>query len=259
MNSTCKKSNMLRGIRRKTRGLAFMATAAAFALLHPGVSQAAVITWNTAEDITDASDVYTAGSLEYAVTFGSAVNYGGVAFSAETYTKTLGGAIGETITLTDIDLLNWGRNVFDHSSASTPFAGLDANYQTLLAHMAATDNISSSVRLKGLTIGADYAVQVWLNRSIDANTNVGLIDGNNVDLNTTGAIGGTGQYIVGTFKATDVTQSFTVAYTGTGAGRGGFSALQVRDVTIIPEPSTLVLFGMAALIVTALRRRATLR
>ena len=87
---------------------------------------------------------------------------------------------------------------------------------------------TATITLKNLVVGDAYQVQVWVNDN-RATTRTEKAD-NNITLkyNSTGAAGGVGQYVIGTFTADAVTQAFTLVASGTGAA-AQLNAIQVRD------------------------------
>jgi hypothetical protein len=112
--------------------------------------------------------------------------------------------------------------------------------------------------MSGLTVGHQYVFEFWVNGSNSAGTDnfrTTATAPNSVSLddNTTNAIGGTGQFVIGTFTCGDPTE--VISFTGTDSTQAPtVNAFQLRDLTVVPEPSTLALLGLGAGI-TALRSR----
>jgi hypothetical protein len=154
----------------------------------------------------------------------------------------------------------FASNAFGSSSA--PYSGLSTDYKAILGSGAYADLPASiTVTLGGLTSGQDYLVQWWTNNASNAailgagftNTTATAINSVTLDANTTNAVGGLGQFAIGTFTASGTSQTFLLSETS-----GGFNplinALQVRAV---PEPSMTVLVGTAAVsVLLAWRRRS---
>jgi len=102
-----------------------------------------------------------------------------------------------------------------------------------------------------MTVGDSYLVQLWVNdaRNIGglrtetftggANTSAILDYGSNPDGT------GPGQFITGTFVADAASQNISILATGY-APSAQFNLLQVRDITPVPEPSTLAVLATGA-------------
>jgi hypothetical protein len=202
---------------------------AALALMLGGVglADAGPITWSSATNISGDSDVKTDGTAHGALTEGppgvTDITVNGVSFTAS--------PVGN------------GSNSL--GSSSSPFSGLSSSYQELLSTGSPAD---LGVVAIDLIIGHRYLIEFWSNDSNTANTlTTTLTDslGHSVTLsnNTTDAVGGLGQFVVGTFTA-DATRE-TVFVTG----NGWLNAVQGRDLTLtsVPEPSTLTLLGLGSL------------
>ncbi len=207
-------------------------------------ANAAVITWGAAQDISGDSDVITTGTLFAAVNLGPSGVLGttinGVAFSP-------GEVVGGITTTT-----------------SQPFT---SDYLTLLNTALRLDaDTLLPATINGLTIGQDYAIQVWVNNSgRDFSgfsrgafpTTVSDLDGNSVNLypgdNGSGVGPGNsnlsaapGQFVVGTFTADATSQGFQFLSEEI---NGVVNGLQLRAIAAagpapIPEPGT-ALFGLA--------------
>ena len=229
-------------------------------------SQAAPITWGSPQTVSGDSDVSTTGSLVYAFTFGGtaappSATVNGVTFSPF---RVPGGIITSatvgSVTISESPGNLFASNTFGSSSA--PYSGLSTDYKAILGSGAYADLPASiTVTLGGLTSGQDYLVQWWTNNASNAailgagftNTTATAINSVTLDANTTNAVGGLGQFAIGTFTASGTSQTFLLSETS-----GGFNplinALQVRAV---PEPSMTVLVGTAAVsVLLAWRRRS---
>jgi hypothetical protein len=255
---------------RNSLAAAIMAaiTAVVLAIAAPP-AKAATINWSTAQNITGtaSNDVVTTGSLFASANFyqttgsGSGnVTVNGVQF-AGFQSPTATPASGPTsltvgnITLTGTSPLTDYVNVQGFTGAGGP-----ASYNGLLNQLAFVYNTNTTgtmgVSVGGLTNGAQYLIQFWVNDSRGvAATRTSLVDGNTLAVNTTQTTGGFGQYITGTFTANSTTQSFQV--TG-GVGQVAYAnAMQVR-LLAVPEPETLAMAGVgvaSAVMGRELRRR----
>jgi len=136
--------------------------------------------------ISHDSDVRTDGELiaAYCVSYPRSVN--GVYFSSSRGTTFSG--------------VSWYGGTYSASAA--PWSSLSANYKYILTGAFG----GSKVTLNGLEIGRHYLVQLWSNNSTE--NGVGdtmIVDGGRgsrtLVQNSTGAVGGVGQYVVGYFVA----------------------------------------------------------
>ena len=212
-------------------------------------ADAATITWGSATTISGTTDVNTEGTLFAASSFGSnSVTVNGVTFDA--WSPVPSGTAGVTsgnFTLLQPDTGFAILNAF--GSSAPPFSGLPTEYQNLLS-----DSIysfgpgSSTVTVSGLTNGQEYSIQFWANDSRAAISATQTVDGNTLDVNTTNADGGVGQWISGTFTADGTSQNFNVS----SGSNNYYSAIQVRAV---PEPSSLAGLGVVGIGLAAVIRR----
>ena len=251
-----------KGNTRFTRQLLLVSAALFFAALASSgfaVVPNANITWGAPTTISGDSDVSTDGTLVAAFNMnGPAVTVNGVTFASFMFTTNTTSATNGNFTFTETSHI---LAVSGLGSGSTPFSNLSSSYQTLLSTALTTDeNNTLTLNISGLTIGQQYEFEFFLNGSNTAgNDNLRTIAsaGNSVTLddNTTNAVGGVGQYVIGTFTAaasnefitfngTDTTQAPTV------------NAFELRSV---PEPTTMsiLIFGGALLgFARALRRKS---
>jgi hypothetical protein len=211
-----------------------------------GAWPGAPITWSGPAAIAGASDVATSGTLAYAYDWANnnqTVN--GVAFAGTTGINSAGA---------NLLLSGFAGSVSTNFySALAPFGSLPAAYTNILTGAVYTNGPTpATVTLTNLTGGDQYLVQVWVsdpragptgNRTETVTSSGG--NTNTLEFNTTGATGGVGQFVTGTFTANGPIQPFTL--------NGNFStqlnALQLRDVTTHPLPqSTWVHFGTNGLL-----------
>jgi len=191
-------------------------------------AKAAVINWGSPVTISGTTDIDTVGTLFQASNFaGSATTVNGVLFDAFNVASGTVGNIG----ITGSQLIT----AFGEGGPATAYGSLPSEYQELLK----TGIIfGATVTVQNLTIGADYLIQFMANdsrsatasqnRTVSLNTNQVTLD-----INSTDATGGVGQWDRGTFTADATTQSFTVD----GSAHAYSNAMQVR---IVPEPTQMV-------------------
>jgi autotransporter-associated beta strand protein len=204
----------------------------------------APITWNAPVTSAGDTDVSTAGAAVFAYAFGTADTVNGVPFTQATSITTAPG----------LSMSGWGtRNGGAFTTASSPFAGLSANYQNILvgALYSSTAGGTATVTLTGLVPGHLYAIQYWGNdpRGISpARSNfLSSASGNTVGCSECipVAAGGLGQYSIGTFTANATSQAFTVVG-ASGSGTGPqMNALQLRDLGF-PTAFATPIFGPKA-------------
>ena len=187
-------------------------------------ASAAPIIWDSATTISADTQVLTAGSLTYGyLGSNAATTINGVNFAASGKTSGAPGSWG-SVTLSS------GFSGTTTTSFSNP-AGVTANL-TKGGTYGGTG--VGTVTLNSLTSGHVYATQIWVNDSrVDGGRTetVTSTGGNTVtlDYNSTGAVGGAGQFTIGRFAASGTTQAFTMQ----GNASTQLNAIQVRDVTNI--------------------------
>jgi hypothetical protein len=217
-------------------------------------AKAAVIAWGTPTNIVDQNDVDTTGTLHASANFwstGTAAGSGnitvnGVQFDGFQSLRTPDPGSGPTsLTFGNITLTGTSPqfNNVNLQGQGVPGLGGPASYNDLLNQTAFVYNTNTTgtmgVDVGGLTNGAQYLIQFWVNdsRGAEPSTRTTLVGGNTLAVNTTGTAGGLGQYITGTFTANSTTQSFQV--TG-GVGSVAYAnAMQVR-LLVVPEPTQMV-------------------
>ena len=188
---------------------------------------AATITWGAATTISSDTDVSTSGSLLYAYDdSNSGVTINTVPFAPGNSATALGG----DITMTGFSASN--ANTFGVTNNPTTWSGLSSAYKTLLQGGAYGTSAAATITLNHLTVGHSYQVQVWVNdsRYLAVRTETATSSGGNtitLSYDSGGAVGGVGQYTIGTFTASAATQAFTL----TGNSSSQINAIQVRDQT----------------------------
>ena len=164
--------------------------------------------------ISHDSDVRTDGELiaAYCVSYPRSVN--GVYFSSSRGTTFSG--------------VSWYGGTYSASAA--PWSSLSSNYKYILTGAFG----GSKVTLNGLEIGRHYLVQLWSNNSTE--NGVGdtmIVDGGRgsrtLVQNSTGAVGGVGQYVVGYFVA-DASHIDIVL-----SGDDVINAIQLRKIEALPQ------------------------
>jgi hypothetical protein len=201
------------------------------------------ITWQTPLTISGASDVNMSGTL-----FGTWAPYNGNASSG----LTVNG-----VTFQAFPDLPGAADNFDNGGGNGTYATpttADNNYNTLL-NAGAFGNGSGAytVSWNGMTVGNTYLVQLWVNdgRNSIVNGRTETITGGlntSLPLQYGSGDSGPGQYVIGTFVATDPSEALTLT-PGPSIPSAQFNLLQVRDLTPVPEPSAfaLGLTGLGAL------------
>jgi len=201
-------------------------------------ARAATINWGSPVTISGTLDVDTTGTLFASANFGSSGSetVNGVIFDAFT-------ASGTSTTVGNITLTSsGGLSGFTYSPPATttaPYGNLPLEYRNILTPFVYTDVQSQQVTVSGLTTGGTYAIQFWVqDPRAEFGARTVTVGSQTLDVNTTDADGGLGQWVLGQFIADATTQSFNV-----GPGPGGptpatySNAMQVR---LVPEPTQMV-------------------
>ena len=219
------------------------------AAMHPAAAQ--FITFGAAQTISGAGDVSTTGTLVDAYDFsGSSATVNGVLFSSM---ASVGGTGNLSISFpsTSTSTANFAT-AFGSSTSGTAFSSLGGSYQNLLTNgLYENGQDPFSLTESGLTPGERYQVQYFVNdsRALAATRaeTVTSSGGNSQALsyNSTGADGGVGQYVNGTFTATT---AGTVTLTAASSVSAQINGLQFRDLGNAGAPIT---FGSATRTLTA--------
>ena len=210
------------------------------------------ITWQTPATISGASDVSTSGTY-----FGSWAPQDGSANTLPVNGVTFQG-FSDLPSLTPGSTLDNGYSGF--GSPGTP----NSNYNTLLqyARFSNEGNLPATFTWSGMTPGDTYLVQFWVNdgRNIGQTRSETLTGGSSTSAALLyGSDGsGPGQFDIGTFVA-DSSGSETITMTGYSSGANPdpqVNLFQVRDITTVPEPSTLAFFAAGSgMVLLGLRRK----
>jgi len=223
--------------------------------------EGSVITWGAPTNISGDSDVRTDGTLVAAFNMnGPDATVNGVTFASFTYPFMATTATNGSFTFTESPGHMLAASGL--GSGNSPFGNLSSSYQTLLSTALTTDdNNTLTLTISGLIVGHQYEFQFFVNGSNSAGTDnfrttASAPNPVSLDDNTTNAVGGTGQYVVGTFTCGDPTEVIT--FTGTDSTQAPtVNALQLRDLSAVPEPSTMsiLIVGGALSGLRLLRRR----
>ena len=200
-------------------------------------ADAATITWGSATTVVGDTDVNTEGTLFQAANFaGNTSTVNGVVFAA--FSGTSNGNIS----------INIGQELpTTFGSGQDPFFSLSSDYKELLRSGGI---FADTVTISGLSNGTQYSIQYWANDSrVQGIGRTMLVGGVTLDLNSTDADGGVGQWVSGSFTANGSTQSFTLA---PGTNHTYSNAMQVR---VVPEPSSLAGLGVIGIGLAAVIRR----
>jgi hypothetical protein len=200
------------------------------------------VTWQTPTTISGPSDVSTAGTF-----FGSWAPFNGAALSGLTVNGVTFQAFPDLPGAADSFDNGGGNGTFNSPGTS------DNNYNNLLTAGAFGNNPTSyTISWNGMIPGDTYQVQFWVNdgRNIGQSRSETLTGGTSTSAALSyGSDGsGPGQYIIGTLVA-DNTGDETIFMNPLSSGANPssqFDLLQVRDLTVAPEPSTLALLAVGA-------------
>ena len=230
--------------------------AAVLTLLLTASTHAASITWSAPTNISGDADVITSGTLVTALNFSQtqlATTVNGVLFAPFAVSNGGNGIFGLP------NVVSFGFNNMESSntaygSTAAPYSSLSTSYQTLLSSGAGSSTGPTlNLTLLGLTNGTPYLFQWWSNDSGLSyggvnSTTASATNSVTLDENTTNTVGGMGQWASGTFTASGTFQSITLS-----GVRPAISGFQLR---VVPEPSTLTLLALGALLFLRHRRRA---
>ncbi len=205
------------------------------------------VTWLTPQTISSPLDVSTTGLYFGSwAPHGSTLAVNGVTFQA----------------FSDLPGLS---STFDNSTGPGSYASpgtSDANYNTLLTSGAfGNNNAPYSFSWGGMTAGDTYQVQIWANdgRNNIVNQRTETVTGGantSAFLDYGSGDSGAGQFIIGTFVADSSGQETLTLTPGAAFPSPQLNLFQVRDITVVPEPSTLAFLGTGAVaLFAALRRR----
>ena len=211
------------------------------AALHPAAAQ--FVTFGPAQTISGDSDISTAGTSVAAYNFnsGGATTVNGVTFNPTSNTGS-----------GNLSISGAGSQYGSFGSGSPAFSNLTSSYQNLLKNGAYADSGTVGFTQSSLTAGERYQVQYFVDdsRGFAGRTETVTSSGGNISptltYNSTGADGGVGQYVNGTFTA--ASGSVTITAVGNGTSPSQINGLQFRDLGNAGAP---ISFGAATAITTA--------
>ena len=215
-------------------------------------AQNADILWQTPTTISGPLDVNTFGSL-----FGTWAPFDGAASSG----LTVNG-----VTFQAFPDLHGATTTLDNGAGNGTFASpntSDNNYNTLLTAGAFGNNPTSyTISWNGMTPGDHYLVELWVNdgRNSTVNARTETITGGantSLALDYGSGSSGPGQDIIGTFVADSSGSETLTLAPGAASPSAQFNLLEVRDITPVPEPSTLsfLIVGAGATVLVFRRKR----
>jgi hypothetical protein len=245
-----------KGNMRTTRRLLLFSTAILVATFAPSlraITANAPITWGPPTNISGDSDVSTDGTLVAAFNMnGPAVTVNGVPFASWMFTTVTTSTTNGNFTFTETSHI---LAVSGLGAGNSPFSSLSANYQTLLSTALSTDeNNTLTLTMSGLTIGQHYQFEFFLNGSNSAGTDnfrtvATATNSVTLDDNTTDAIGGTGQFVIGTFTAS--TSQEMIAFNGVDITQA--PTVNAFELRAVPEPTTMSILLVGGAILGAAR------
>jgi hypothetical protein len=228
---------------------------------------AGVVIWQPVQAISGDLDIDNTGTLVYAYNFGpdsgasqvQPVIVRGVSFQAFGAPIVQSGL--QTITMGDVTL----------SEDIGELNGVDTSANLLGNAIAASYYATMTLSLGGLETGKSYRLQLWVNDSKNDQVlykRVEVSGGGStseIKTNVSSTLGGLGQYVIGTFTATGNIQD--VLFNGM-LEVGGINNLKNPIVNAfqlrlessgeVPEPASMVIFGLGALGLACRKRRRTI-
>jgi PEP-CTERM motif-containing protein len=236
---------------------AVLLAACAVGMLNATANGANII-WQAPTTISGASDVSTLGTLVGTWAPGDdAYNPDSLPVNGVTFNAYGSGPFNSFISISGND---------DHYTGYNSPGTADNNYNTILKAAVYSYGSAISLTWGGLTPGDTYLLEFWVQdgrNSVTAERSETLTGGANTSAALAYGSGSTGpgQYILGAFVA-DGTATETLTLNASGGNDIGPSAqinlLQLRDITPVPEPSTLAFLAMGAgAVLFRLRRKAS--
>ncbi|MEO6845737.1 MAG: PEP-CTERM sorting domain-containing protein [Chthoniobacterales bacterium] len=239
----------------------------AFVFVLAGSNIHAQIVWLTAHAISADTDVSNSGSTLDALklwTGGIAVTVNGVTFNPMTSITGGWGDVTGNIVIGDPPLAS--TNYAHGNSVS----GGGAAYNTLLSTMSYV-NGANTITFNNLIAGHLYQVQIWVSQTTTPSNGINLDGVTPLSLTGTVTSASNGSFATGTFTATgssfvENTRNGAAYAGGTPDLNGGsfyntaiFNAIQIRDITAVPEPSSVALVCIGGIAFAAWRTRKAIR
>ena len=209
---------------------------------------------------TAAADIVTDLNLVYAIDAGGSGD--GVTFTGQN---------GIDVAFQSVDAAgaNEISGFFSKFGNQAGFGGGDSDYGAVVDDglfrggdalaVAGEDFTENTIVLSDLVVGEDYIFQYWAQDAGRNDTFLTTLDGTiNLALDANNDADNFGQFVVGSFTATETTQSIGLDGSLNGAqndGRTQLNAFQLRS-SVIPEPASLALLGLGSLAMLGRRKKA---
>jgi len=201
------------------------------------------IEWSTVATVSGASDVSTDGDLAYAYTFGTANTVNTVPFVKASSTTDFDGS-------GNITASGWQAIAPAGTGGS---GGMTGPYSDIINNFLYRDGTAATATLNNLTAGNTYQVQIWAQSNNSSRYQwVSGGDGAGAVALQFDMGADNGQYAIGSFVASSASETLRIW----GNQSGQINAIQVRDLGVIPEPSTAILAGLGLAGLTLRRRRS---
>ena len=210
-------------------------------------AQNASILWQTPVTVSGTSDVNTSGTV--VGTWGPGDDWGGgnrsdnFPVNGVTFAAYGSGPFGSFLSTSGLD----NRYEFYNTPGTT-----DPNYNYLLQTAIYANGSSMSLTWGGMTTGDTYLLEFWvqdgrnIGQARSETLTGGSLTSNPLSYGSDGS--GPGQFDIGTFVADGTgTETLTLNAFSSGPNPSAqINLLQLRDITPVPEPSTLAFLAMGA-------------
>ena len=243
----------------------------------PMAGSAATINWSTSVDLLAGGNntdfISQNGTFAVGINGGTTTTtqtIGDSVFTATTSAQIISGVTANGVTLIGDFASDAGPTTFGDGG----FNGLNDIFDLLNSAVYA----GTSLTMSGLTIGNQYEIQLMGNDARGTNRSgymIGVTDDATLDVfsrvanlnNFTAASELSGDYLIGTFTADAASQTFRMggtragnyvdgqAYDNPNGGQAQINALQVRDLGVVPEPSSTALLGLGGLALILRRKK----
>jgi hypothetical protein len=220
-------------------------------MLTGAYASAATITWGTATDVNTSAltDFSTAGTFFDSGTLYPTANVVIATTPSITFRRRDTAAAGHPNPFTFVG--SGISNVVTSGALAISSVYLPVNdYQRILSY-GTFGSGTRDLTISNLVLGNVYQVQLWTPYwNHDNNPTLTFTAGNSVTLNvgyvssSSGPVVVQPQFVIGSFIADSTSQA--ISWTSV-TGDAIFGAIQVRDLTVIPEPSAMILLGFGSL------------